>query len=1192
MPTVVRSPLQPVTVGSGRQSQPLMVLMALVLAIITALNPVSAQVNNFCGTEETIEGIIGVAGGNELEVVLETLEPSEEDEETAAPRVFRLFINSLTQIRNESGATVALSALSVGTPVRVRFCTGNRIALRIDVRSETSNVCQGERDLEGTLQGTNSIGQLLINGLPYAIGQNSNFRDAENNPLPLSAFTVGDRVRVRFCAILGSPVPRVIVLTLLANNERAVSEGTITEVRNEPFAIVVEGRPWAILSTTAIRNDDGARVDPRALRVGVEVRVEGLNPAPGSDLYRAQAVEIRSDEDDHDTPILRVRGAITAINAEARSFTLRDFNVVTTENTEFELKGDNDESSDITFGDLAVGQVVIVEGMPMAQVAIFPPPPPAIEAVEVTVLEGVEPPPPPPATDFAIRGFLQRVTDGGALILLNGAVRTDEATVFTDAPTSSTITLADLVPGDFLHIEGVVGRESGRLARTVVRTNPVGRPFVFFGEVRAVGENRLRVNDRVFVLTDDTRVFGAENAELTIADLVVGQRVEVAGTELPGRPAVAERISIRQAPRPVCRPNVEFRGVITARNEGSIVVGERTVTFTNTTEVRDRNGRPMQPRLLVVGMAVKVAGVTGESSVAACEIRVLGEEPVDPNPITQIIGIATEVNPSTNSLVIRNTTILVTAETRIEARRDDDDTTLTLADVAVGDLLLVRGNLMADGTFRARLIVIQEERVPEPPVRIARVEGIVNGIDLPTSLTVGRTTVLIPTSGEFEIEGLDGEVSSLEDLSVGDLVVAKGVVSAERVIVAREIEVRAAILTSIDTAARRLTLNGLDVRTTTATLYLTRTTNPPSRITFGDLAIGDLLRVRCLRTNAAGDLVALQVTQLRTATFLQEPGDGFVPPIFGIEDGRPTLTTESNDDTFGFIGLPEEAFPIAENALYEVIARVRGSLPNRSDVPTVRLRQNNANFQKGQELVVESVGDANYVPTPAGREIRSYFVPSQPPANALQLLRSWFASIDVINFGRLNAAVARFRLDDLSVRAIPMERVQVAATLVDESFDNGAGTWEFRALGGRYTTPVSNSGVAGSLDLVPVEINSVGWWSGDAGVTIEGDTLYRGRFFVRSGATDSAKVPTFRVRMNLRSFQLAAVNVITSTGAGDESPTAEGRLYDVYLYVPGPVAANEGIIASIDIVHTEADDEFAPVSLDNFTLEKLTILPE
>ncbi|MBI1291555.1 hypothetical protein GC173_09980 [bacterium] len=1164
------------------------------LALVALLMPTIASAQSeppVCGNEVTVEGSVVERGASAILIQVAS--------NTSNPQRLQLVVNQQTLFRDTLGNSVSRDLFVPGTSIRVRYCSESLLALRVDLRTNTTPVCTLESDTEGIIAGLNpETRQLTVGEAVYAITDTTNFRDSANQAIQLSAFHAGDRVRVRYC-VTANALPRVLVLTLLANNQEAESEGAITAISDRPLAITVGDRLWAISNTTRIVNDNGAPVSTTALRVGVVVSVEGLIPgAEAPSYYRALRVEIHATEDDGDREEIRIVGPIVSINAEEATLVVNGVQVITTDATMFKVKPRSGETREIEFSDLTVGRVVVVEGLAVRQVtiAIFPPPPPAIEAVVVIVQEDLAPPPPPPpAEHFGIRGYLQRVTDGGALVLTNGTVRTSDETRFFDAPTSSTITLTDLIPGDFLHIEGVAS-SAGRLALSVVRTNPVGVPVTAFGEIRAVGENRLRVGDRTFVLTDETLVFGPENAELTLADLAVGQRVEVIGSVLPERLPVAERVTIRSTPRPVCRATIDFRGLITAKGQGSLVVGERTVTVTNTTEILNRDGRPLPFAELAVGMAVKVEGVpasTATAGIVACEIKILGEDPTGPPPATQIVGVATEVNPSTNSLVIRNVTILVSETTRIEARRDDSGTTRTLADIQVGDHLVVRGNLMADGTFQARLIVIQEERTPPPPpVIAARITGIVTGMDLPTSLTVNRTTILIPTEGEFEIEGLDGEVSSLEDLSVGDLVVVKGRATAERTITAREIEVRAAILANIDTTAKVLTLNGLDVRTTTGTIYLTRTTIPPSRITFDDLAVGDLIRLRALRSNTAGGLVAREVVQLRTSSFVTEPGDGYVPPIPGVEDGRPTLTTENNTDTFGYIGLAESAFPIEDNALYEIIARVRGNVANHSDVPTVRLRSNNANFQRGSEFVVESVDDASFVPTPQGREIRSYFVPAAPPTSVSQLLRSWFASLDVINFGGLNAAVARFRLDDIRVNAIPLSRVHVAETLVDESFDSGPAGWVFNALGGRYTTPVSNSDVAGSLDLVPVELNSVGWWTGDTGVTIEGNALYRGRFLVRSAATSTARVPTFRVRLNLRSFQLASVVVVSSTGNGEDSPTAEGRLYDVYLYVPGTVAASEGMIASIDLVHTESDDEFVPVSLDHFTLEKLEILPE
>jgi hypothetical protein len=356
---------------------------------------------------------------------------------------------------------------------------------------------------------------------------------------------------------------------------------------------------------------------------------------------------------------------------------------------------------------------------------------------------------------------------------------------------------------------------------------------------------------------------------------------------------------------------------------------------------------------------------------------------------------------------------------------------------------------------------------------------------------------------------------------------------------------------------------------------------------FADLTVGDLIRLRAQRTEDGG-LLARHIRVIRSASSLLGEVGGFRPAGITRENGRPVLTTDSNQGIFGFITLPEEAFAVEPNILYEITARVTSNVADPTRVPTTRLRTNNTSLQKGQEFVVDSNGPSSFVPTPGGREIKAYYVPAQIASPAADPLNAWFASLDLLNDGGLNEANSRTRLDAVRIRPIPLSALRVAETLVEEDFNNGAAGWEFMPLPGT-PAPVSGYGNSGGLDVTPSALGSIGWWTGYPDAVVEGGHLYRGRFLVRSNASAPGKVPTFRVRLNLRSLQMASVISITSNGEGEESPTEVGRLYDVYLYVPNPVAPTEGIFASLDLIHVDPSDEAATITLDHFTFERLEI---
>src|SRR6267143_595332 len=138
-----------------------------------------------------------------------------------------------------------------------------------------------------------------------------------------------------------------------------------------------------------------------------------------------------------------------------------------------------------------------------------------------------------------------------------------------------------------------------------------------------------------------------------------------------------------------------------------------------------------------------------------------------------IVGTVTQI--AGNTLTVDGVTVNVGSATMIVK----GDTTLTLADLKVGDRLLVRGAVQADRSINAtRIRVLPREDEAEE----MHVSGQVTAVGA-NSFTIGDSVIAVDARTEFE----DG-LQSLADLKVGDFVLAEVVRQADGSLLAEEVK--------------------------------------------------------------------------------------------------------------------------------------------------------------------------------------------------------------------------------------------------------------------------------------------------------------------------------------------------------------------------------------------------------------------
>src|SRR5437879_2552080 len=172
----------------------------------------------------------------------------------------------------------------------------------------------------------------------------------------------------------------------------------------------------------------------------------------------------------------------------------------------------------------------------------------------------------------------------------------------------------------------------------------------------------------------------------------------------------------------------EFEGTVDAIEGAVLTVAGRKVAVTDATKIRKDDAAATFADL-VLGTPVEVEGtLNADGSVTASEISI-----EDRNDVDRVVFAGTLTQINGNTLTVGGLTVNVGSATAIVK----GDTILTLADLMVGDRLLVRGAVQADESINAtRIRVLQREREDEPEEM--HVTGKVTAVGTDT-FTIGDT---------------------------------------------------------------------------------------------------------------------------------------------------------------------------------------------------------------------------------------------------------------------------------------------------------------------------------------------------------------------------------------------------------------------------------------------------------------------
>ena len=289
---------------------------------------------------------------------------------------------------------------------------------------------------------------------------------------------------------------------------------------------------------------------------------------------------------------------------------------------------------------------------------------------------------------------------------VNGrTVVTDSATYITRGE-DMRITLADLMAGDTVKVEGAVQADSSVLAHRIEvgsegEDNEHEADVELHGPIDSIVAPNLWVNGRTVVTDSTTRITAGEEMRITLADLKAGDTVRVEGAMQADSSVLARRIEVgSEAQNREHEADVELQGPIDSIAAPDLFVsGHKIVTDSATTI--ERGDMRITLSDLAVGDTVEVEAVLQpDSTLLARRIEVRHEGDFEWQGQAELHGVIDSIVPpdlfvAGKTVVTDSATVFIRAEHHV-----------AFGDLQVADTVFVAGALQADSSLLARVVMV------------------------------------------------------------------------------------------------------------------------------------------------------------------------------------------------------------------------------------------------------------------------------------------------------------------------------------------------------------------------------------------------------------------------------------------------------------------------------------------------------
>ncbi|MBK7228531.1 MAG: T9SS type A sorting domain-containing protein [Ignavibacteriales bacterium] len=448
-------------------------------------------------------------------------------------------------------------------------------------------------------------------------------------------------------------------------------------------------------------------------------------------------------------------------------------------------------------------------------------------------------------SDLEVTG---NITELGAdyLVVEGYTIYVDGSTEFR-GPSNTTVTFSFFQLNDLVQVQADMRNDGTYLATRVKSEDNSGgneNEVELTGYVTEVGTNSFVINGTTFFVDANTEYRGRHGSAFSFEQIQVGLLLEVKAYAQTNGDLLAVRVKTEDDENNHHQSELELTGLIESLTANSLTVAQKVFFVDAQTVVLDDNRMPISFSDLNVGDRVEVKGFRQpDSSYLAVRIKIEdmpGSEIEFTAQIESIVGTDITINGIV-FLTDSNTVFL-----------DDNRMPVTIASLAVGMWVEVKGFKKQDGSYYASRIQIED---------FIRTE-----IELKGNITELTESYLIVGGITFSVDSTTIVLDHLNNpilystLQVGQLVEVKGnktgttTAKASRIKLEGEEDIEIfGRITAIN--SNSIELNGLVVYVDSNTVYLNHANMP---ISFGDLSVDQFVEVKMIR-NVDSTLLGLRI---------------------------------------------------------------------------------------------------------------------------------------------------------------------------------------------------------------------------------------------------------------------------------------------------------------------------------------------
>ncbi len=439
-----------------------------------------------------------------------------------------------------------------------------------------------------------------------------------------------------------------------------------------PDSIVVNGYVFYVDSNTVFEK----MMDMSSLKVGDFVEVKALDMGDGT--YLAIRIELKGDEHHHSDRYVKTKGVIEDVTDSTVTVRGQVFYV------DAQTKIEGHEHTAYTLADLTVGMFVEIKAQIQTDGSYL--------AVKIEVAERKE-----EAFEFEFKGLVDSV--GADYLVIAGQkimVNTQTRFEFGDDQTG---TLVDIQVGMKVEVKAIRLSDGTLVALKIeVKSGSNSMEKVEIkGAIDSIGVNFIVVLNYTIYVDSSTTILDGHYLPITLIDLKKGQIVKVKGYVQADGSILATKIKVKE----LWMGHFEIEGAIEAVGVDNFTVQGITFTVDSNTTFYNYDHTMIQFSDLNVGQKVEVKAVKeADGTYRAIRVKVK-----NPNA-THIEVVGPIENITTDSIKVNGTLFFVDSTTVIY---DLQDNRVTMAELAVAQIVNVRAIMLNDGTFWAVRIEIEDD---------------------------------------------------------------------------------------------------------------------------------------------------------------------------------------------------------------------------------------------------------------------------------------------------------------------------------------------------------------------------------------------------------------------------------------------------------------------------------------------------